>query len=296
MRVRIPHTRFRIRQRIINVCAALLTKPRRTYEQRVPNNLDALRRSLRTCDVILVEGDQHISQVICYLTKSSWSHVAIYVGDALLHGDPARAAELRGRFGEEARHLLVEAVDEGVVVAPISKYERYNLRVCRPHGLRKEDMAPVLEEVIRRIGHKYDVKHIVDLARHFFPIGLLPQRWQRRDYRFGRGAENEVICSCMIAKAFARIGYPILPQGTVEPVDAPMSLWDRVARRPQRKVARFRELHNSLITPRDFDLSPYFEIVKFNHFADPYFSYRDIVWEEVAAEAEAAKAVGEQAA
>jgi hypothetical protein len=296
MRVRIPHTRFRIRQRLVNVCAALLTKPRRSYEQRVPNNLEALRRSLRKCDVILVEGDQRVSQVICYLTKSSWSHVVIYVGDALLEGDPARAAELKERFGDDARHLIVEAVDEGVVLAPLSKYERYNLRVCRPHGLRREDVAPVLAEVFRRIGHKYDVKHILDLARHFFPIGLLPQRWQRRDFSFGRGSENEVICSCMIAKAFAKVGYPILPQGTVEPLSEPETIWGKVVRRPPRRVARFREQHPALITPRDFDLSPYFEIVKFNHFADPFFSYRDIVWEEGEPEAAAVPAVGEQAA
>ena len=34
-----------------------------------------------------------------------------------------------------------------------------------------------------------------------------------------------------------------------------------------------------MITPRDFDLSPYFEIVKFNHLADPRFDYRSIVWD-----------------
>lgn len=292
----LPHTRFGIRQRLVNVCAALLTKPRRSYQQRVPNNIEALRRSLRKCDVVLVEGDQRLSQVICYLTQSSWSHVAIYVGDELLNGDPALAAELREKFGDEARHLLVEAIDEGVVATPISKYERFNLRVCRPHGLRKEDVPVVLGEVIRRIGHRYDIKHILDLGRHFFPLALMPRRWQRRDFRFGRGSENEVICSCMIAKAFALVGYPILPQGTVEPVGTSRSLWRKVVRRErQRHVARFRELPTSLLTPRDFDLSPYFEIVKFNHFADPYFSYRDIVWEE-GEPARSAASAGEQAA
>lgn len=293
---KIPHTRFGIRQRLVNVCTALLTQPRRSYEQWVPNNLEALRRSLRKCDVVLVEGDQRVSQVICYLTKSSWSHVAIYVGDALLEGDPQRAAELTARFGEEARHLLVEAVDEGVVATPLSKYERFNLRICRPHGLRREDVPSVLAEIMRRLGHKYDVKHIVDLARHFFPVGIVPRRWRRMDFRFGRNRDNEVICSCMIAKAFARVGYPILPQGTVESASQAPSVLGRLLRRPQRRVARFREQHPSLITPRDFDLSPYFEIVKFNHFADPYFSYRDIVWEEAEAARPATSSTDEQAA
>jgi len=293
---KIPHTRFGIRQRLVNVCAALLTQPRRSYEQWVPNNLEALRRSLRKCDVILVEGDQRISQVICYLTKSSWSHVGIYVGDALLEGDEKRAADLIERFGDEAKHLMIEAVDEGVRATPLSKYERFNLRVCRPHGLRAEDAPRVLAEIIRCMGHKYDMKHIFDLARHFFPVGIMPRRWQRQDLRFGKGRDNEVICSCMIAKAFGSVGYPILPQGTVETAEGRSRVWSRLLRRPQPRVARFREQHPSLITPRDFDLSPYFEIVKFNHFADPYFSYRDIVWEDAEAEAQLAKTVGEQAA
>jgi hypothetical protein len=280
---------------MVNVCAALLTKPRRTYEQRVPNNIEALKRSLRKCDVVLVEGDQRLSQIICYLTQSSWSHVAIYVGDELLHGDAERAARLTELFGNEAKHLLVEAVDEGVIVAPVSKYQRFNLRVCRPAGLRKEDVPTVLAEIVRCIGHQYDLKHIIDLARHFFPIGLLPRRWQRQDLRFGRNSETEVICSCMIAKAFAKVGYPILPQGKVEASLEPPKSWiGKVARRSrQRTVAYFRELNPSLITPRDFDLSPYFEVVKFNHFADPYFSYRDIVWEDGVAKATGS---GEQAA
>lgn len=294
---RIPHTRFGVRQRIVNVFTALLTQPRRSYQQRVPNNLEALRRSLRKCDVVLIEGDQRVSQVICYLTQSSWSHVAFYIGDELSKRDPAVAADLQARFGADAKHMLIEAIDEGVVATPLSKYERYNLRVCRPHGLRKEDVPIVLDEIIRRLGHRYDMKHIVDLARHFFPIALMPQRWQRRDHRFGRNSETDVICSCMIAKAFARVGYPILPQGTVERVEGTPKFWTNLFRKPpQRHIARFRELPTSLLTPRDFDLSPYFEIVKFNHFADPYFSYRDIVWEEEAATAAATPAAGEQAA
>jgi hypothetical protein len=292
---RIPHTRFGIRQRLINICTALLTQPRRSYHQRVPNNLEALKRSLRKCDVVLVEGDQRVSQVICYLTQSSWSHVAIYVGDELLKREPERAAELSAAFGEEAKHLLIEAVDEGVVPVPLSKYNRFNLRLCRPHGLRKEDVPVVLDEIVARLGHRYDITHIFDLARHFFPITLVPERWRRADGTFGKNSDSEVICSCMIAKAFARVGYPILPQGTVESVEERATWLGRMLHRRQRTVARFRELNPALITPRDFDLSPYFEIVKFNHFADPYFSYRDIVWEEPRRPPSSGRA-GEQAA
>jgi hypothetical protein len=42
----------------------------------------------------------------------------------------------------------------------------------------------------------------------------------------------------------------------------------------------FRRPHPTLVTPRDFDLSPYFEIVKFNVIEPSRFDYRKIVWLE----------------
>ena len=36
--------------------------------------------SLKPGDVLLVEGNNHISGVIKYLTQSTWSHAALYVG------------------------------------------------------------------------------------------------------------------------------------------------------------------------------------------------------------------------
>ena len=40
----------------------------------------------------------------------------------------------------------------------------------------------------------------------------------------------------------------------------------------------------SLVTPRDFDLSPYFEVIKFNLIAGARFDYRRIVWADTEAE------------
>jgi hypothetical protein len=39
-----------------------------------------------------------------------------------------------------------------------------------------------------------------------------------------------------------------------------------------------RMVSPTLITPRDFDLSPYFEIVKFNIIENMRFDYRKILW------------------
>jgi hypothetical protein len=42
----------------------------------------------------------------------------------------------------------------------------------------------------------------------------------------------------------------------------------------------FRTAPITLTTPRDFDVSPYFEIVKFNILEDMRFDYRQIRWAE----------------
>ena len=40
----------------------------------------------------------------------------------------------------------------------------------------------------------------------------------------------------------------------------------------------FHRRHPTLLTPRDFDLSPYFDVVKFNTVADGVFDYERIQW------------------
>ncbi|MEO8605377.1 MAG: lipo-like protein [bacterium] len=274
----------RLRRWVIAECTRLLTQPLTTYIQRVPNNIDKLKKTLRKGDVLLVEGDQRISQVIRYLTQSSWSHCAMFVGDELLKGDPARAAELRERFGAEAQSLLIEAESgAGVVVSALAKYQRYNIRICRPESLHRDDVDEVLRYVIGHLGRRYNVRHIFDLARFFFPVSLVPRRWRRAALTFGSSPTSRaVICSTMIADAFARVGYPILPEVVLVDSGPPPGPWWRRALGYDhgQPRARFRRPNNSIITPRDFDLSPYFEVVKFNHLGDPRLDYRRIEWED----------------
>lgn len=267
-----------LRDRVIEAAGRVLTKPRRRYRLLHPNDVGNLRRAVRKGDVVLVEGDQRVSEVIKYLTQSSWSHAALYVGDELLRRFPARRQALVDQHGIEAEHMIVEALMEGGVIAsPLVKYASLNLRVCRPRGLRADDLARVVDEVTGQLGHTYDVQNVLDLARYFFPVTLIPSRFRRTALEAGGGLTTDVICSSMIGRAFQNVGFPILP--AVEPAPPERQGWlDWLRRRKTHYPVLFHRQRETLITPRDFDLSPYFDVVKFNAVELGAFDYRRIRW------------------
>jgi len=218
--------------------ARFLQRPVRGYEPFTPSDPEALRQSLEPGDVLLVEGNNHISGVIKYLTQSTWSHSALYVGP------------IADRFTEDGEpHVLIEAnVGEGVVSAPLSKYFRFHTRICRPVSLTAEDSVAVCRYAIERIGFAYDMKNIVDLMRYLLPLPV-PQRWRRRMIALGSGDPSRLICSALVADAFSTVRYPILPKITLA--------------RSMQALEQILEIrHSSLYCPRDFDISPYFNVVK----------------------------------
>jgi hypothetical protein len=225
-----------------------LTAELPTYQRRMPNDMERMRAELRPGDVVLVEGKSRISRMIMTLTQSSWSHAAMYIGDALLRWGGPQAEEALREFGPEAAHLVLESdMAEGVRVKPVAWYGDYNLRVCRPQGLGTDELERVVAEMLRHLGQQYDRRNIFDLGRYLTPFQLLPIRWRRRPLYLGSSNSREVICSALIAKAFYQVGFPVQPivgdtQGTTR----------------RAVIAR----HPSYIMPRDFDLSANFEVLK----------------------------------
>ena len=243
-----------------------ITRPRQEYRRYVFNDPEKLKSRIRPGDVVLVDGDQRVSQVVKYLTMSPWSHSAIFVGSRFLR-DPAQRAETRRLFGKEARYLIVEAlVDRGVVVSPLVKYIDFNIRVCRPHGLTPAQIQTVLEEVVKHIGYRYDRRNILDLFRYLIPLRLVPMRLREDALHFGSGKDTETICSSFLAEAFAKVGLSILPLHIRRRAVKRGKLRETVFGRPTRTAYSgfLRARHPSLCVPQDFDVSPYFDVVKFN--------------------------------
>jgi len=261
-----------------------ITQRRRHYHRFVYNDPVRLKAAIRPGDVLLVEGDQRVSQAVKYLTTSTWSHSALYIGDALLKRNPGEEARVYHRFGREARFLIVEAlIDQGVIASPLTKYIDLNIRICRPAGLRPEDLKTVLDHVISRIGHTYDRRNFLELARYLLPFHLIPPKLKEDALHFGSGIETETICSTLLAEAFAKVHFPILP-GHIpwKPQTMGERLKQMVVGRPTRRAysGLLRARHPTLSVPRDFDLSPYFDIVKFNTREPGAFDYTKLEWED----------------
>jgi hypothetical protein len=229
------------------------------YEPYAASRADYVARVIQPGDVLLVEGGRtKVTAAIKYLTQSTWSHAALYVGEAAGLADAAGAPA-----------TLIEAeLGFGVIASPLSKYASYNTRICRPVGLTPEDRAKVVAFAIAQLGGNYDMRNVIDLARFLFPLPPVPSRFRRRMLSLGSGEPTRAICSTLLARAFESVGYPILPR-----VEHRMMAEEDGSER-LREVLHIRD--SSLYTPRDFDVSPFFKIIKPT--VELGFDYKRLEW------------------
>ena len=117
-----------------------------------------------------------------------------------------------------------------------------------------DEAERVAQHALARLGQRYDLRNIFDLARWLFPTPPVPLRLRRRLLVLGSGDPTRAISSTLIAQAFAAVRYPILPQVERRPRGDPLC--------PACVDDILHVRHRSLYVPRDFDVSPYFEVVK----------------------------------
>lgn len=207
-------------------------------------DIAALSAAVQPGDVPLVEGDTRFSVAIKYLTQSTWSHAALFVGDG---------AGLRDAAGRALTVVEADVID-GVRAVPLAAFAGQHVRICRPVGLRADEVDRLVQLALARLGHRYDLKHIVDLLRWLLPTPPVPTRWRRRMIAFGSSDPTRAICSTLIAQLFQAVHYPILPTIERQPTNVPD------CNDCTEEILHVR--HHSLFVPRDFDVSPYFAVVK----------------------------------
>ena len=212
------------RTRVIRALALYLAKPVDEFSALATVDRQALAAVLRRGDVLLCAGNTRCAELVKRLTRSTWSHVAMYVGPLENRPDPL---------------CIVEAdIADGVRAIRLSDLDARRVSVLRPLRLDDIERARLAESVVRHIGSEYDLAHACLLA-----CSLLVRRWWARLRSVPttlRCSATRFICSSLIAQAFALIGYSILPAGA--------TLGERTE-------------HDNALVPADFERASLFAIV-----------------------------------
>lgn len=231
------------------------------------SDFERLRFEIKPCDVLLNEGQSRVSNVIRMVTLSPWTHAMLYIGRLRDIENPLLRAKIREAYhGDENDQLVIESLlGKGTIVTNLSRYAQAHLRICRPDGISYDDRQKVIAYAINKIGLEYDVRQILDLARLLFPWSILPRRWRSSLFTYNAGESTRQICSTLIAEAFASVHFPILP----------------VRRQTAENEISLLQRNPKLITPKHFDYSPFFDIIKYPIYEiSEKALYRHLPWAE----------------
>jgi hypothetical protein len=229
-------------------------------------DFERLCEELHQGDVLLIEGRTRVSHVIKSITNSPWTHSVMYVGRFDEIRDESLQEKISEHYsGESHEQLIIEAMlGEGTVIYPVTKYKNEHLRICRPKGLSRSDRQNVIAFALSQLGYDYDVRHLIDLARFLLPYSIFPRRWRSSLFQQYAGQSTRNVCSYMLGEAFSTVNFPILP----------------IVERTEDGGLKLYKRNPRLFTPRDFDYSPYFDIIKYPYFGlDDVAAYRGLPWD-----------------
>src|SRR5467141_2376962 len=140
-----------VRARLFAALAVFLTQPVRRYSPATTTDPESLSAVLRNGDVLLTEGNTRAAALIKRITRSTWSHVSMYVG-------PLEA-------GPDPRCIVEADMAAGVRSIRLSELQGLHVRVLRPIGLNDTDRGRIAGWVVDQIGGQYDLAHAWALAR-----------------------------------------------------------------------------------------------------------------------------------
>jgi hypothetical protein len=214
-----------MRARLIDGLVRYLAQPDKRRTVTATANPRSLSAILDRGDVLLSEGNTRLSALVKRITRSSWSHVSMYVGPLEDGPDPP---------------CIVEAdIAKGVRSIRLSELNAVRVRVLRPTALIDTDRCRLADWVVSRIGSEYDLVHACVLGRDLLRLPW-PTRLQPSSYTTSKSTTRFICCS-LLAHAFALVGCPILPV-------------------PMRVSVAAAPGHGNL-TPGDFEHASVFEVV-----------------------------------
>ena len=213
-----------------------------------------IRREIKPCDVLLIEGRSRVARVIRKITHSPWTHAIFYLGRLCEIDEQSLRTSILEHYHNnnlpppaESEPLIIESeLGLGTVVRSLTAYEDEHIRICRPTGLKRTDSQESLRFACSRLGHAYDTRQIFDLLRFLLPYSFIPRHWRSSLFNYLPGKATKTVCSTLIAEAFSVIHFPVLPL---------------VGKDRQQRLTLFHR-NPKLCIPADFDYSPYFQIIK----------------------------------
>ncbi len=242
----------------------LITEP--PAKDIMPYDFSRLKYELRPGDVLLIEGRSRISSVIRAITQSPWTHAMLYIGRLMDFEDEGIQQKIRTHIDvkNNVRLVVEDLMDKGTIITTLQSYRNHHIRVCRPIGITPSDLHLVIDYAIKSLGQPYNVRHLFDLTRFLLPWTILPRRWGSTLFRTTSGEPESGICSSLIAEAFSSVQFPILP----------------FIKTDDENGIEIFQRNPYLFTPKDFDYSPYFEIIKHPLFNpdEPLPYYRRLPW------------------
>jgi hypothetical protein len=230
------HLLHKVKRRLLNSSKTRLgtyivrriSKKKELYKLHYPNNLTDINRLLLPGDVLLVDGDYGISDWIKVFSSHTWSHCALYTGPQPVSGSNSPM---------DAKLNLVEAIiGHGIISSHIKKYEHCNLRICRPKNLTRRQRQKVVHFALSKVGLSYDQRNVFRFMGLPFNVSAKPTE------DISDAETGGYTCSGLIAAAFSQVSFEVLHYYDGE-------------------TKRIVPYHPSQIQPKDFDLSPNFEII-----------------------------------
>src|SRR5258705_2245626 len=146
-----------MRARVFAALAVFLTQPVEPYSPATTTDPETLSAVLRHGDVLLTEGNTRAAALIKRITRSTWSHVSMYVGPLEQGPDP---------------RCIVEAdMAAGVRSIRLSELQGQNVRVLRPIGLNDAARDRLAELGVNQIRGGNGIRHASALrASRILPV------------------------------------------------------------------------------------------------------------------------------